>query len=171
MTWQFKKDHDLPSYVRIFRTSNDYSDAWIKNYTYPNYTPSGNVTPAQIQDWLKTYTGGFSVSSYQERSNGLDFQFGKNIGINNILFGMTVSHDYYRRVNPSARTRASISRNMFTSYLQDKLKIGDNFEITPGLRYIHSDDYTVKTAEEKIFPVRQFGQPFVRYVIHAVQAG
>lgn len=53
VTWQFKKDHDLPSYVRIFRTSNDYSDAWIKNYTYPNYTPSGNVTPAQIQDWLK----------------------------------------------------------------------------------------------------------------------
>ena len=149
VTWQFKKDHDLPSYVRIFRTSNDYSDAWIKNYTYPNYTPSGNVTPAQIQDWLKTYTGGFSVSSYQERSNGLDFQFGKNIGINNILFGMTVSHDYYRRVNPSARTRASISRNMFTSYLQDKLKIGDNFEITPGLRYIHSDDYTVKNGGGK----------------------
>lgn len=147
--WQFKKDHDLPSYVRIFQTSNDYKDAWIKNSTYPKYSTSGDITPKQIEDWLATYKGEFSVSSNQERSNGLDFQFGKNIGINNILFGITFSHDYYRKVNPSEKTRASISRNVIASYLQNKLKINDNFEITPGVRYIYSDDYTVKNGGGK----------------------
>ena len=145
-TWQFKKDHDLPSYIRVFHTSNDYGAAWVKNSKYPKFSPSGNITPQQLKDWLSTYTGEHSVSTYLERSTGVDFQYGKQIGINNILYGMTISHDYYKRVNPSANTKANISRNMFTGYLQDKIKFNDRFEFTPGLRYVHADDFTVKNG-------------------------
>lgn len=144
VTWQFKKDNELPSYIRFFHTSNDYGAAWVKNSKMPGKSPSGNLTPDQVKQWLATYTGEHSVSTYHERSTGVDFQFGKTVGLNNLLWGITISHDYYRRDNPSASTKANISRNSITGYLQDKIKISDKFEITPGVRYIHASDYTVK---------------------------
>ena len=63
------------------------------------------------------------------------------------MFGVTASHDTYNRVNPSANTTANINRNILTGYLQDKIHFSDKFELTPGIRYLHASDYTVKEGD------------------------
>lgn len=143
LTYQFNKDNNLPSYIRAFSTHNTYEAGWVKNSNF-NFSPSGNITMEQLKAYLDSYKGEHSVSTYKEQSNGVELQLGKRYGINDILFGVTVSHDTYNRVNPSANTTANINRNILTGYLQDKIHFSDKFELTPGLRYLHASDYTVK---------------------------
>jgi len=151
ITYQFMKDGDLPSYIRVFKTENDYSDAWIKNWKYPKYTPSLNVTPEQIKSWVDTYEGDFVASHYKDQSKGVELQVGRNIGVHGIIGGVTVSKDSYFNIKASQKGTARINRNSLSGYISDRIKCGENLEITPSLRYVHMDEYSKITGagEEK----------------------
>jgi len=144
VTYSFNKENGMESFVRIYNQSHNY---W---HSYGGFKGA----PADIYpghpDWDK-WADASQVSkirkpSYHKEDNrGVQFQLGKVYGQHDVLTGWT-----YDRANHKSWStkngRKDVDRNTYRGYIQDKIHIGDKWEITPAIRYEHYDAF--KTTQK-----------------------
>lgn len=142
---------------------------------YHNMYPSG-ATKEQLNQFIKDYlvpfpgneeamnefinkTGGKAgePTSWKEENNrGIQLQYAKTIGINDII--ASISYDKAKLhtkkyLNDGSLSVTTVERKSTTAYVQDKIHVSDKWDLTPSLRYAHyssfSDSNTKNNAEGK----------------------
>lgn len=162
ITYTFDKNNDMDSFVRVYDQKHHY---WGVD-RYPDWVlPDGSYVPfpdsPAWNEFINNYKfnkGMEPTSVYDEKNRGIQVQYGKAIGVNDIL--MSVTYDkaktYNRRYNRKSDkwTTTQVERDSVLGYIQDKIHINDKWDLTPAVRYSsystfeHKDDKGVKTIND-----------------------
>ncbi len=134
---QFKAD--FPNGV----TDESALKDWIKKYLAP--FPGGSK--ADLDAWVEK-TGGKApapTSFHDEKNRGVQLQVARSIGKHDALVNVTYdksSHDF-RKYNWRAKKveAHTIERNSIYGYVQDKIHVNDNFDVTPTVRFTRYSNY------------------------------
>lgn len=145
VSYTFNKDNGMESFVRVYRQSHNY---WGLD-TYPDWIDAdGNYVPfpggpkwdAFIKQWKKDNPE-FVGKWYHEDNRGIQLQYGKSVGIHDILGSVTFDKSKVdtRRWNRKTKTwtTTQVKRNSVLGFVQDKIHINDRWDFTPALRYSH----------------------------------
>lgn len=154
VTYTFNKENGMESFIRFYEQRHHY---WGVD-RYPDWVqPDGSFVPFPDSpawgDFINNYVfskGMEPTTIYDEKNKGVQFQYGKSIGNNDILFGLTYdkAKTYTRRLNRSTgewRT-THVERDSILGFLQDKIHLSDKWDITPAVRY--SNYSTFDTTNE-----------------------
>ena len=120
---------------------------WIRDHLAP--FPGGD--PAKVQEWLEK-TGGTAkepTSWREERNRGFQVQYARAIGKNDIIASLTYdkAKNYAKSIQNDGSIREShTSRDSVIAYVQDKIHITPNWDLTPALRYSYYSGYESSTA-------------------------
>nr|WP_311194148.1 TonB-dependent receptor [Selenomonas noxia] len=120
---------------------------WIRDHLAP--FPGGD--PAKVQEWLEK-TGGTAkepTSWREERNRGFQVQYARAIGKNDVIASLTYdkAKNYAKSIQNDGSIREShTSRNSVLAYVQDKIHITPNWDLTPALRYSHYSGYESSTS-------------------------
>ena len=153
ISYTFDKDNGMESFVRFYDQKHHY---WGVD-RYPDWVlEDGSYVPfpdsAAWGPFLKSYvfeTGMDPTTVYNEHNYGFQLQYGKSVGINDLLAGMTIDKSKLttRKLNRKTGEMESThtDRNSVNGFLQDKIHISDKWDLTPALRYSHYNDFTSGT--------------------------
>ena len=121
--------------------------AELKQWIRENLAPFPDGDPAKVQEWLEK-TGGTATEPTEwqkERNQGIQVQYARAIGKNDVIASLTYDRAKTVEKSYSRRTRkyveSTTSRNTVIGYVQDKIHITDNWDLTPALRYTYYSDY------------------------------
>nr|WP_313992818.1 TonB-dependent receptor [uncultured Selenomonas sp.] len=121
--------------------------AELKQWIRENLAPFPGGDPAKMQEWLNQ-TGGRITKPNNwayERNRGIQVQYARAIGKNDVIASMTYdrAQNYARRYNEHLDSNAvsETRRNSVIAYVQDKIHITPNFDLTPALRYTYYSSY------------------------------
>ena len=124
---------------------------WIRDHLAP--FPGGD--PAKVQEWLEK-TGGSAkepTSWHEERNRGFQVQYAKSIGKNDVIASLTYdkakNYDKWRK-NDGTLAESHTARDSVIAYVQDKIHITDNWDLTPALRYSYYSGYHSSTAGDDV---------------------
>ena len=129
----------------------DQLKAWINEHLAP--FPDGD--PAKVQEWLEK-TGGKApepTSWREERNRGFQVQYAKAIGKNDIIASLTYdkAKNYAKRKkNDGTVSESYTARDSVLAYVQDKIHITPNWDLTPSLRYSYYSGYTSSRAGDRV---------------------
>lgn len=104
-----------------------------------------------MQEWLEK-TGGTAkepTSWREERNRGFQVQYARAIGKNDIIASLTYdkAKNYAKSIQNDGSIREShTSRDSVIAYVQDKIHITPNWDLTPALRYSYYSGYESSTA-------------------------
>ena len=181
--WTFNKENGMESFLRIYDQNHRYSNrdkyvwgtkrraelaadyhaqfpsgatkeqlrTWIREHLAP--FPDGD--PARVQAWLEK-TGGAApepTSWQEEKNNGVQLQYAKSIGKNDVIASITYDHARNfakHRKNDGTIVSSHTTRNSVLGYVQDKIHITPNFDLTPSLRYSYYAGYESSTAGDEV---------------------
>ena len=143
----------------LLQLANDYratfpagaTQAQLKQWIREHLAPFPGGDPALVQEWLEK-TGGTAqepTSWREERNRGIQLQYAKAIGRNDIIASITYdkAKNYSkRRENDGSVTESHIARDSVLAYVQDKIHITPNWDLTPALRYSYYSGYESSTA-------------------------
>lgn len=149
-------------YVWANLNGKNYSGGFTDIYNdYMNYVAEcgGTVTDAQLKAWQKEHicpfpggdkqavkewlakTGGvagFSGRWTEEKNKGIQLQYAKSLGINDVIASVTYDESKTNSksvdINNNVAT-STVERKAVRAYVQDKIHVSDKFDITPTLRY------------------------------------
>lgn len=135
--------------VKTGKIGNDFMNAfpngatgeqikqWIKNNLAP-FTGD----KAALKKWIED-TGGYAgdpTHYYEEKNQGIQFQYAKSIGINDVIadFNYDTAKAYSHTLNNTSDTwkTSNVKRKTYEGYIQDKIHITDKWDLTPSLRYV-----------------------------------
>lgn len=143
-------------------TSNSMGEAYY-NWADSILQNGGTITAENIQSWMDEHlapfpgdrealkewiekTGGYATeptSWHDEKNHGFQLQYAKSIGIHDILASVTYdrARNYSRSVNSSTGEIKinHLSRNSIWGYVQDKIHVTDQWDVTPAIRYSKYD--------------------------------
>ena len=120
---------------------------WIRDHLAP--FPGGD--PAKVQEWLEK-TGGTAkepTSWREERNRGFQVQYARAIGKNDVIASLTYdkAKNYAKSIQSDGSIKEShIARDSVLAYVQDKIHITPNWDLTPALRYSYYSGYESSTA-------------------------
>lgn len=146
VTYTFDKENGMESYVRVYEQKHHF---WGVD-CYPKWVqPDGSYVPFPGSDaWNDFINSGFTWNSnktpkdihrYLEQNRGIQFQYAKAVGVNDIIFGInydkakTTSNTY----SSSGNRFSKVERTTILGYVQDKIHISDKWDLTPSIRYSH----------------------------------
>ena len=148
ITYTFNKDNGMESFVRAYYNTRRYGG--YESY-YTNTWPDETIYPGGIFDpnWIaEHYRSKHSPTSWkQEKNKGVQVQFAKRVGVNDIITSWTLDQSRFNNIRltgSNAGTTVS-KRDSLTGYIQDKIHISDKWELTPALRYSHYKGISQKT--------------------------
>lgn len=152
LTYIFDKEHDMESFIRVYDQSHKY---WA-NYG-PNYDPWPMPWPGE-QGWDEFIEANLVSKSDPMRNNdsnrGIQMQLGKAVGKHDILIGGTMDWSRHESFSTNYTTKKKSSVNVrqktFDGFIQDKIHIGDKWEIAPALRYQHADANSKENDEGEL---------------------
>lgn len=145
ITYTFNKENGMESFVRVYDQKHHY---WGVD-RYPDWVgPDGSYVPFPDSpgwsDFINNYkfaTGLQPTRVYDEHNRGVQLQYGKQIGINDVL--MSVTYDKantdtrrYQRGDNTWKT-TKVERESILGFIQDKIHVTDKWDITPAVRYSH----------------------------------
>ena len=116
---------------------------WIREHLAP--FPGGD--PTKVQEWLDK-TGGTAsepTSWREERNRGFQVQYARAIGKNDVIASLTYdkAKNYSKnRENDGSITENHTSRDSVIAYVQDKIHITPDWDLTPALRYSYYSGYS-----------------------------
>lgn len=116
-------------------------NAWVD----ANLAPFPGDTNA-LRQWIAD-TGGMAGGPnrwYKEIKNGIELQWTHQLKHHDIIANIDYSRSILntRSIRRSGQTVSSdVRRNTLYAYVQDKIYIGRNLEITPALRYVHYSSF------------------------------
>lgn len=146
LTYVFANDRHMESFVRIF---DEWTSYWNNRRGRLWGLPQSRISWL-LEHWdTQTEIPQWSTRD-REFMRGIQLQLGKHWGKHDVLFGALMTHSKWDRINPNAATNYfrdinSIKRNNFSAYVQDKIHVTDNWEVTPAFRYDHYGDYSIGT--------------------------
>ena len=116
-------------------------DAWIAK----NLAPFPGASKSALDSWVEK-TGGKAQDPrhyYDERKRGIQLQVARSVGnhdiIGNISYDKDVNNHIYKTAKGTIKTL--VKRNAVYGYVQDKIHVNDNFDITPAIRFVKYSDY------------------------------
>ena len=118
---------------------NGATDAELEAWEKANLAPFPAGDKSLVSWWRSTYGDPKKVTLWhQERNKGLELQYAKTISNNDIIASLNYDRakNYNKRINNNGTIDSShLSRNTFSAYIQDKIHIGDKWDLTPAVRY------------------------------------
>lgn len=134
VTYTFDKDNGMESFVRFYDQKHHY---WGRDwYNWDDNPPFPGS--AGWQAWFDTHhspTGMGPNKMYTEHNRGVQVQHGKAVGVNDVLFSITVDNADRDEVNFKTGVTTRFERDSVTGYVQDKIHITDKWDLTPSIRY------------------------------------
>ncbi len=183
LKWTFDKDKRMESFLRLYEQNHRYSNrdkyVWgdkrrddlvkdyrekfptgatkeqLKEWIREHLAPFPDSDPAKVQEWLDK-TGGAApepTSWYEEKNHGLQVQYAKAIGKNDIIASLTYdkAKNYSKWIKRDGSVGESYTaRDSVLAYVQDKIHITKNWDLTPALRYSYYSGYHSSDQEDKV---------------------
>ena len=124
---------------------------WIRDHLAP--FPGGD--PAKVQAWLEKTGGtvGEPTDWREERNRGFQVQYARAIGKNDVIASLTYdkakNYDKWRK-NDGTLVESHTARDSVLAYVQDKVHITENWDLTPALRYSYYSGYHSSTAGDDV---------------------
>lgn len=152
ITYTFKRDHGLESFVRVYNQDHHYQVFDKYKWTYPNGTTlapwPGNYD--KFKEFMDLWGGPISkehINTYHvEKNKGIELQLARQIKNNDIIFGLTYdrgeNNDYKKNYKTGEVKVGKTQRDTLVGYIQDKIRLSDKFEITPAVRMSHYGNYS-----------------------------
>lgn len=142
VVYTFDKDNGMESFIRLYNQNHHY---WGVD-RYPNWVEDGVHVPfpggAGWNEFINKYnfaTGLEPTTVIDEKNRGIQLQYGKSVGVNDLLASITYdkAKTYTRRLNRKNNTwkTTSVARDGILGFVQDKIHVTDKWEITPAIRY------------------------------------
>lgn len=150
VSYTFNKDNGMESFVRFYNQQHHY---WGVD-RYPSWIlDDGSYVPfpdsPEWSSFIKNYkfSRGLSpTTTYDETNRGVQLQYGKSIGINDVLASITYDKAYMRKVSLNRKTNkneiTTVDRKSLFGFVQDKIHLNDHWDLTPAIRFNHYTDYT-----------------------------
>ncbi|MFR2573843.1 MAG: TonB-dependent receptor plug domain-containing protein [Dialister sp.] len=146
LTYSFAKDHDMESFIRIYTQNEKHWGSFgagdgDKNCPLP-FTPAWD-------EWAKTHYKGREYKSGSNKldNSGIQIQIGKSFKQHDLLTSWTFDKSNYENYRLKTKTKRTVSRKSVLGYVQDKIHVNEQFEITPALRYSYYSDFS-KVSED-----------------------
>lgn len=139
VTYSFKKDHGMESFVRLYDQRETYWGSFGGG--------DGDIAPVPFtkewNEWKKTHYMGREHKSWLHhlKNNGIEIQLGKSFGKHDVLSSWTFDKSKYFNTSTRTKQTSSVKRDSVLGYLQDKIHVTDRWEITPSLRYSYYSDF------------------------------
>lgn len=149
ISYTFKKDNGMESFIRFYSQKHHY---WGVD-RYPRWTlADGSYVPfpdsPEWGDFIKNYKFPKGLSptlSYYEENHGFQLQYGKSLGINDILASVTIDKAKQLKTQLNRKTNqnemTTVHRDSVFGFVQDKIHINDHWDLTPALRFSHYSDF------------------------------
>ena len=102
-----------------------------------------------MEEWVAK-TGGKAQDPrhyYDERKRGIQLQLARSIGKHDIIMNVSYDKDQNDYVDQVRKRKTSVKRNSLYGYVQDKIHVNDNFDVTPAVRFAKYSDYTTETGK------------------------
>lgn len=173
ITYTFKRDHGLESFVRVYNQDHHYQVFDKYKWTYPDGTTlapwPGNYD--KFKEFMDLWGGPISkehINTYHvEKNKGIELQLARQIKNNDIIFGLTYdrgeNNDYKKNYKTGEVKVGKTQRDTLVGYIQDKIRLSDKFEITPAVRMSHYGNYSAHIYKF-IKEIGQMGQ-FIRSIM------
>lgn len=170
ITYTFKRDHGLESFVRVYNQDHHYQVFDKYKWTYPDGTTlapwPGNYD--KFKEFMDLWGGPISkehINTYHvEKNKGIELQLARQIKNNDIIFGLTYdrgeNNDYKKNYKTGEVKVGKTQRDTLVGYIQDKIRLSDKFEITPAVRMSHYGIIVLIFIKE----IGQMGQ-FIRSIM------
>ncbi|WP_295235255.1 TonB-dependent receptor [Veillonella sp.] len=130
--------------------TNEQLANWIRN----NLAPFPGDKEA-LDKWVAETGGkaGAPRSWHDEKNRGIQLQYAKAFGKHEFIGSVTYdkAKNYATRIErDNSITKSNVERTSIYGYVQDKIHVNDNFDITPALRFAHYSDYKKESANGNI---------------------
>lgn len=120
---------------------NGTDDATLSQWISEHLAPFPGGDPDKVKEWLEK-TGGAAdepTSWHEEKNRGVQLQWAKSWGIHDVIasFNYDKAKNYSKSISSTDNSVKSshVTRKTYMAYLQDKIHVTDNWDITPALRY------------------------------------
>lgn len=119
LKYTFSKIDGVDNYIRFYENKNDH---YMHRYRIKN----------DLSGFEK-----LDIASHEEDVKGTEVRLGKKINENDYLYGgFNYQHSKYDKLETdTSKTKQHITRDSFSAFIQDKIKLSQKWTITPGLRY------------------------------------
>lgn len=161
VTYTFDKDNGMESFVRVYQQKHDYWNG--RAYSIPFVSGEGFPGNPDFEEWLNQNKKDRSnITSYnKEKNRGVQLQYGKSVGINDILASVTYDKAEYVKHKYNSKTESwedtFVKRNGILGYVQDKIHINDKWDITPAIRFSRYSSFTTTFKDRKGNPLKYDG--------------
>lgn len=126
------------------------SDEQLRDWISQNLAPFPGDKEA-LDKWVEETGGkaGEPRSWNEEKNRGIQLQYAKAFGKHEMIGSVTYDNakNYSKRIErDNSLTTSRVERKSIYGYVQDKIHVNDNFDITPALRFAHYSDYKRESA-------------------------
>lgn len=149
ISYTFDKDNGMESFVRFYDQSHHY---WGKDVYYDWQTGWGFPDNPDFDKFVSTQSIDLTPTTIRDEKNrGVQLQYGKSVGVNDIL--ASVTYDKSKLFNNSKSRKTGlwettvVERESVLGFVQDKIHISDKWDITPAIRYSHYSTYNNKATD------------------------
>lgn len=153
-TWRIAGRNDLIADYRA-KFPGGATAEQLRQWIQANLAPFPDGDPARVQAWLEK-TGGTAAeptSWREERNRGIQVQYARAIGKHDIIGSVTYdkAKNYSKRMqNDGSVTESHVARDSVLAYVQDKIHITPNWDLTPALRYSYYSGYESSRAGDRV---------------------
>lgn len=125
----------------------DILDKWITE----NLAPFPGGSKSILEEWV-TKTGGKAAEPTEyvsERKRGIQLQYATSVGKHDIISNITYDRagNYAIDDRDTGHKESHVKRNSILAYVQDKIHVNDDFDITPAIRFTKYSDYITDTGK------------------------
>ena len=144
ISYTFNKDNGMESFIRVYNQSHHY---WGKDLYIDWKTGVGFPDNPGFEEFKNSFKLDYTPTTYHnEKNRGIELQYGKSFGINDVLVSMTYDKSKYDKRSKSRSTglweSSNTKRDSLLAYVQDKIHVTDKWDITPSIRYSHYSNFT-----------------------------
>lgn len=138
--WGITRDNMSTSELYQAAFPNGATDAQLQQWISENLAPFPGGDSQALKDWVEKTGGGAAepTSWHDEKNRGIQLQYAKSVGINDIIASVTYdkAKNYsVKNNNDGSRTSSHVDRDTIFGYIQDKIHVNDKWDITPAVRY------------------------------------
>lgn len=150
ISYTFDKDNGMESFIRIYQQKHDY---WKGGSRIPFTAGEGFPGNPNFDEWLNQHKTSSGISTiHKEKNRGIQLQYGKSVGVNDILASVTYDKANYtkhaKKRNTDLWTDTYTDRNSILAFIQDKVHVNDKWDITPAIRYSHYSSFSSTNTYE-----------------------
>lgn len=126
-------------------TSDAGRTQWMDEHLAPF---PGTADKETIKNWVSKYGDPNRISRYHDEKNrGIQFQYAKSIGVNDIIFNISYDKAKHYNINTTNNTQSVVERKSLYGYLQDKIHVTDKWDVTPSVRFSKYDSFSTTNAD------------------------